>query len=47
MKKTSMFILACGMAAGLYTPASAQLNIDCGNPQNALTHYCNNRNQYQ
>lgn len=47
MRKASLFILACGMAAGFYTPASAQLNIDCGNPQNALTYYCNNRDQFQ
>lgn len=46
MRKTSLLILACGMAAGFYTPASAQLNIDCGNPQNAITYYCNNRDQF-
>lgn len=47
MRKTSLLILACGMAAGFHAPASAQLNIDCGTPQNALTYYCNNREEFQ
>jgi hypothetical protein len=47
MKKLSFLILACGMATGIYTPASAQLNIDCGNVQNAGSYYCMNRGQFQ
>lgn len=47
MRNTSLLILACGMAVASYTPASAQANIDCGTPQNAITYYCMHRDEFK
>jgi hypothetical protein len=50
MRKIGTFAIAVLVAASFYAPASAQTmrgpNIDCNNPQNALTYYCNNRDQF-
>ena len=50
MRKFGIFAFAGLMAASFYAPADAQTRarpaIDCNTPQNALTYYCNNRDQF-
>jgi len=47
MRKSSLFIVACGLTAGLWSPASAQdVNLDCNLPQDSMSYYCNHRDQF-
>ena len=50
MRKIGLYAAGGLLIASFYAPASAQSlrhpAIDCGTPQNALTYYCNNRDQF-
>jgi hypothetical protein len=47
MRKSSLFIVACGLTAGLWTPAIAQdVNLDCSVVPDSMTYYCNHRDQF-
>ena len=47
MKKSLLLIAACGLVSGYVSSAQAQdVNLDCTTNQDALTYYCNHRDQF-